>query len=151
VSSELESRVRDEVEALHEFFVGWFTGKLPLGALEKEFLPRFDADFHLIPPTGDLLTLGELQAALHRNHAANPDLQIAIRNVTVHKVLNDIVVATYEEWQRHEPASANLNSARISTVVLDQARSLKWLHVHEAWLPEAVAAAGFDATEDQSQ
>ena len=151
MSSELESRVREEIESLHEFFVGWFTGKLPTDALETEFLPRFDADFHLIPPTGDLLTLRELQAALRRSHAANPDLQICIRNVTVHRVLNDVVVATYEEWQQHAPTAAALNSARISTVVLDQARSLKWLHVHEAWLPEAVAAAGFAAAEDQSK
>lgn len=142
MSTQLESSVRNEVEALHKFFVGWFAGDLPMGVLETEFLPRFDRDFHLISPTGSILTLADLQTALQRSHATNPGLRIVVRNVKVHQILSGLIVATYEEWQRGAQDPMFANSARISTVVLDQTRSLRWLHVHESWLPAEVASAG---------
>ena len=134
--SNLASEVQNEVDALHRFFVGWFTGAIPLDALEAEVLARFDRDFRLISPTGDCLTLEELQAALRGSHAANPGLRISIRNVKVHRVLDSHVLATYEEWQQNAPGSAQSDSARISTVLFHRSQSLRWLHVHETWLPE---------------
>ncbi len=142
MNSTLESKVRNEVEALHRFFVGWFSGALPINSFEPEFLARFDRDFLLIPPAGALLTLGELQTALQRSHASNPDFRIAIRNVKVHRVLDNHILATYEEWQRNALASKPPDNARITTVIFSQAQSLQWLHVHEIWLPESIASAG---------
>lgn len=140
--SELESVIRDEVEALHVFFVGWFSGMLPVDDFEKEFLSRFDEEFLLIPPAGALLSLAEFQSAVRRSHGTNPDFRIAIRNVKLHRVLDDHVLATYEEWQRNALASTPPDNARIVTVIFRKAQSLQWVHVHETRLPESIASAG---------
>ena len=142
MSSKLESEVRDEIVALHEFFVGWFSGTLPTSAFETQFLPRFSPDFLLIPPAGILLTLEDFQAGLRASHGTNPDFRIAIRNVRLRGVLDSHLLATYEEWQRNALASKPPDNARIASVVFNRAPSLQWLHVHETWLPEAVALAG---------
>ena len=134
--------VRDEVEALHVFFVGWFSGMLPVDAFETDFLDRFDEDFLLIPPAGALLSRAEFQSAVRRSHGTNPDFRIAIRNVKLHRVLDDHVLATYEEWQRNALASTPPDNARIVTVIFRKARSLQWVHVHETRLPESIASAG---------
>jgi hypothetical protein len=57
MSSDVDQAVREEVEALHEFFVGWFSGSLSESAFESQFLQRFSEDFVRIPPAGGLLGL----------------------------------------------------------------------------------------------
>lgn len=53
---DLTARVRIEIESLHKFFVGWFSGALSEGRFEPDFFVRFAPDFLLIPPAGTLLT-----------------------------------------------------------------------------------------------
>jgi hypothetical protein len=142
MSSETEARVRAEVEALHEFFVGWFSGALPAAEFEPGFLSRFEADFLLVPPAGTLLSLDQLADGVEFAHATNPDFRIAIRNVTLRREIDGHILATYEEWQRNALASTPPENARIATVLFRDARPLRWLHIHETWLPEAVAQAG---------
>ena len=142
MSSTLESDVRDEIVALHEFFVGWFSGTLPKSAFETQFLSRFSPDFLLIPPAGTLLTLEDFQTGLRAAHGTNPDFRIAIRNVKLRRVLDSHILATYEEWQRNALASKPPDNARIASVLFNRNQSLEWLHVHETWLPEPVASAG---------
>jgi hypothetical protein len=137
----LEARVRDEVEALHRFFVGWFSGALAPDIFEAEFLARFDLDFVLIPPGGVFLSLDDFRASLRQAHASNPNFRIAIRNVKLQRTLDDHVVATYEEWQRNAIASTPADNGRIATVIFEKP-SLKWLHVHETWLPESITMEG---------
>jgi hypothetical protein len=72
----------------------------------------------------------------------NPTFRIAIRNVTVRRVLGGEVLATYEEWQRNALASTPPENARIATVLFKNSDSLEWLHIHETKMPEEVAAAG---------
>ena len=80
MNTTLESKVRDEIEALHDFFVGWFSGALPANAFKADFLDRFDREFLLIPPAGNLLKLDEFKGAVQQSHGSNPDFRIAIRN-----------------------------------------------------------------------
>ena len=91
----LESKVQNEIEALHNFFVGWFSGVLPNNAFESEFLERFDRDFLLVPPAGTVLTLDDFQSVVRKAHGTNPDFRIAIRNVQVHSVLGSHI---HETW-----------------------------------------------------
>ena len=56
VSADIKQVVRTEIEALHEFFVGWFSGILPDTSFDAGFLDRFDPDFLLVPPAGILLS-----------------------------------------------------------------------------------------------
>lgn len=138
----IAAAVQKEVEALHQFFVGWFSGALPTSEFEAGFLSRFDSEFLLIPPAGSKLTLSDLAASVRRGHASNPDFRIAIRNVRIHHVLDGHILATYQEWQRNALASTPPDNARIATVLFENSDRLRWLHIHETWLPPAVSAAG---------
>jgi len=142
MNTNIEDAIRTEVEALHERFVGWFTGQLPEAAFETEVLARFDPEFILIPPAGVVLDRDSLGEMLHSAHGSNADFRIAIRNVQLRQKLNGYLLATYEEWQRNALASDPPDNARVASVVFRQTEPLKWLHVQETWLPEAVAAAG---------
>jgi len=142
VTPRLEAQVRTEIEALHEFFVGWFTGALPESAFQEGFLDRFDADFILVPPAGVTLGIDELASGVHGAHATNPEFRIAIRNVRVRRVHGDWVLASYEEWQRNALASTPPDNGRAATVLFEIGEPMRWLHVHETWLPDEVLAAG---------
>lgn len=143
MNDQLLTRVQVEIEDLHEFFVGWFSGRVDESMFEQGFSVRFDPECLLIPPAGVILNMGQFAAAIRDNHDTNPEFRIAIRNVTVRRVFADKVVATYEEWQRCARASKPPENGRLATVLLeDQGSRLKWLHIHETWLPEDVQRAG---------
>jgi len=143
LSAELiESAIRQEIESLHEFFVGWFSGALPNSVFDAQFTRRFDPEFVLISPSGELLSLSQLSSGLRAAHGSNPDFRIAIREVQVRRTANSQVLATYQEWQRHALASAPPDNGRVATVLFNAADELRWLHVHETWLPAAQMAAG---------
>ena len=131
----VNARVLEEVESLHKFFEGWFSGALSKSELEPEFLCRFDPGFVLIPPTGRVLTLEELAAGLLASYGTRPDLRISIRNVKVRSVSGGHILATYEEWQQSGLAPEQVQNARITTAVFDSVGPLKWIHVHETWIP----------------
>ena len=140
----LQSAVREEIEALHRFFVGWFSGEIPESdaAFQKGFRSRFDDKFLLIPPAGLVLDLSQLESSIRAGHANNPEFRIAIRNVTVRQVFGDFLLATYEEWQRNALASTPPDNGRIASVVFQTGHRLRWIHVHETWMPKEVMAAG---------
>ena len=139
---DIEDIVREEVESLHRFFVGWFSGELAQDAFERGFAVRFAPDLVFIPPAGALLALDDLTPSIRNGHGSNPDFRIAIRNVKVHRVLENHIIATYEEWQRNALASKPPDNARIATVVFERTIPLTWLHIHETWMPEEIALAG---------
>ncbi|MEM7540081.1 MAG: hypothetical protein AAF384_00705 [Pseudomonadota bacterium] len=138
----LHEQVREEIEALHEFFVGWFSGQLPSDCFGEQFLSRFDPEFLLIPPAGTILSLDDLATAVRDNHASNPEFRIAIRNVTLRREFDGKVLATYEEWQRNARASKPPENARLASVLFEHGEPLTWLHIHETWMPEAIQTAG---------
>ena len=142
MTSTLEAIVREEVEALHRFFVGWFSGSVPMDSFDREFLSRFDSQFLLVPPAGELLSLGNLESGVRKAYGSNPDFRIEIRNVKLRRVLSNEVLATYEEWQRNALASKPRDNARIATVLFQKKEPLRWLHIHETWMPERIASAG---------
>lgn len=133
--------VKKEIEALHDFFVAWFTGKADEHEFEVGFLKRFDPDFHLIPPAGTILELNDIASSIRQGHASNPDFRIAIRNVQIRKVFDGHILATYEEWQRNALASTPPDNARLATVLFVNTQPLRWLHIHETWMPKHIAEA----------
>lgn len=135
MNSPFDAIVREEVESLHRFFVGWFSGTLPKSEWERGFLSRFDPEFVLIPPTGAVLGLDELAASLLASHATKPDFRITIQDVTVRRVSGDQILATYIERQDSGQGPEQYKSARITTAVFKNVEPLLWVHVHETWLP----------------
>ena len=142
MNEELTRAVRREVEALHEFFVGWFAGELPEEALNSAFVDRLGADFVLIPPGGIVVGRQDIANAIRDSRGSNADFRIAIRDVQIRQILDDYLVVTYEEWQRNALQSSPPDNGRLATALFRRGPPLEWLHVHETWLPEAVMAAG---------
>lgn len=144
MSSQLHTTVREEIEALHRFFVAWFSGSEPAtdAAFDNGFSQRFDHEFLLIPPAGTVLELSTLADSVRSRHGSNVDFKIAIRNVEIRRSWDDLVLVTYEEWQRNALVSTPPDNGRVATVLFHRGESLRWLHVHETWLPDAVMKAG---------
>ena len=141
----LEDAVSGEIEALHEFFVSWFGGQQPNteASFERGLASRLDMDFSLIQPGGVTLTRDALLNAIRAGHGSNPEFRIAIREVTLRRTIGAHVLATYEEWQRNAKASRPHENARVATVLLStDSDRMRWLHVHETWLPREVMEAG---------
>ncbi len=141
-TDDLHTRVEREIVSLHEFFVDWFGGTLEEAAFETDFVPRFSTDLVFIPPAGRLLGYPELETAIRERYSTNPDFRIQIRNVVVHRHFAGKVLATYEEWQRNALASTPPDNGRLATVLFEEGERLRWLHIHETWLPEEVMASG---------
>lgn len=137
----LESQVRQDIVELHEFFVGWYNGELPHSAYASEFEARLDPAFTIVMPSGVELDLPSLSVAMKASLGQKPGFRIEIRNVRLKHVAGTTVVATYEEWQRNSGNEPGRGSGRFSTVVMERVDSLKWLHVHETWLPQDVVAS----------
>lgn len=137
--------VRTEIESLHEFFVAWFTGAVENTdeVFARGFVERFDPDFLLIPPAGKQFKLEQLADSIRTAHGSNPEFGISIHHVALRHREGPLVLATYEEWQRNARASTPADNGRVATAlfrVTDE--RLRWLHVHETWLPAEVMAAG---------
>ena len=137
-SNNIEAAVRTEIEALHLFFVDWFSGQCSNNDeyFAQEFKQRFDPRFLLIPPAGTTLDLDALSQAVYTRYASNPDFRIAIRKVRVLREWDEYVLATYQEWQKNALASTPANNGRIATVIFHLDDRLTWVHVHETWLPQ---------------
>jgi len=140
--SPIEARVRHEIESLHEFFVGWFSGALPERVFESSFLDRFAPDLVFIPPAGALLGLEHLSSSVRSGYGTNPAFRVQIRAVRVRRHLDGHVLSTYEEWQRNALASKPPDNGRVATVLFSSGEPLQWLHIHETWLPKEVMMAG---------
>ena len=142
MSASLEARVREEIEDLHAFFVGWFGGSLDAGVFEARFLDRFAEDLVFVPPAGRLLGLDDLASSVRAGHATNPEFRVAIRRVQIQREFDGHVMATYEEWQRNALASTPPDNGRIASVLFEKGQRLVWRHIHETWLPDDVMRAG---------
>lgn len=147
-TSEAAAEVQSEIEALHDFFVGWFRGTISNDddTFQAGFARRFDPGFILIAPGGTVLPLATLTKAIRAGHGSNPEFRIAIRNVVLRRELGKHVVATYEEWQRNALNSTPSDNGRLSSALLERAPvapgGFAWLHLHECWLPDDIIAAG---------
>lgn len=140
----MRGAVREEVEALHRFFVAWFSGACAndQALFQHEFLHRLDDAFVLVPPAGLLLTRDGLGDSIRAAYGTNPDFRIAIRNLHVRRTWDGNLLATYEEWQRNALASTPPDNGRLASVLFATGGGFKWLHVHETWLPAEVMQAG---------
>jgi hypothetical protein len=137
----LEQDVTEEIEALHEFFVDWFGGKIAQeqDVFDSRFASRFSAACELIQPSGDTLSREVFFRAVKNSYGSSPDFRIAIRNVRVQLELpSGHSLITYEEWQRNAINSKPPDNARAASVLFSPKSTnspFQWLHIHETWLP----------------
>ncbi len=140
--SNVNVRVKQEIEDLHAFFCEWFGGNIPETHFERYFSARFARDLVFIPPAGRSLGLADLTQSIYKGYASNSDFRVQIRNVVVRHTFSDHVLATYEEWQRNALASTPADNGRIATVLFELGDQLIWHHIHETWLPLSVMEKG---------
>ena len=86
-------------------------------------------------PDGVLTERAALLAKLEAGHGGNDQFEIGIRNFVTRHQWDDYCLVTYEEWQKDRGvASARLSSALLRAAP-DVEEGVRWLAVHETWLP----------------
>jgi hypothetical protein len=120
-----------EVRELHAFFERWYCG-----AADPREIIRLDVladSFVMIGPDGREFDVQMVRASVEAAYGSR-STKFNIRNVAVRP---NAPIGTYEEWQTAE----GITTARISTAVMmpavDTPNGLRWLHLHETWLPDA--------------
>ena len=83
-----------------------------------------------------------LAGGFQQGYGSSKDFRIQIRDVAVRHEMGNRVLATYTEWQVGAKLSEQVNNARISTVLIEMGKPIRWLHIQETWLPKAVREAG---------
>ncbi len=142
------NQVVSEVEGLHDFFMDWYAGRCPRdqAVFANGAGSRMIDGFTIVMPGGGFLSRDEILPLIENGYGINDRFKIKIRNVQVLHETADIVLASYEEWQREAVNSTPPENGRLSSALFlrDPSRDsgLIWRHVHETWLPADVMAAG---------
>ena len=124
-----------EIEALHAFFVEWYTGTTDddaIARLEGALAP----DFEMVTPDGTRLdrdsVLENVRGSYERDEPGT--FAIEIRNVEVIAQLEGHALVRYEEWQDVDQET----TGRVSTILFRDATAapggLEWVDLHETWL-----------------
>lgn len=127
---------RAEVEELHAFFQAWLDGSLPNSdAVFSRFTAVTDPAFTLISPAGQVEDAAAAAQWIYAARGTRPGVRLWTDQHTLRCADERTAVVTYREWQ----TNAGVTTLRLSTAVLaaDPAapNGLRWLHVHETWLP----------------
>ena len=143
----MEARCEQEVRGFHAFLRDWLAGAVPRTA---ESFDRFSGvmgeGLEVIGPRGTVTGREPLVTefeGLHGELAADAGaFEIWIENYRCRWAEGDHALVTYEEWHRRRGEE----SARLSTALFRRAEAtpcgVKWLHVHETWLPGRAPAGG---------
>ncbi len=143
----MERQCEQEVRSFHAFLRDWLAGAVPRTAETfARFSGAMDAGVEVVSPLGTVTgrdALVEEFEALHGQLAADAEaFDIWIENFRCRWLLGDHAVVVYEEWHRRRGAT----SARLSTALFrrDEAApsGVRWLHVHETWLPGLAPEGG---------
>lgn len=136
--SHLHERCRQEVTELHQFFEDWFLGRLEQTPSEfARFSDAMAEGFHLVSPDGDMRPLAKLLEDLWQAHRVyvNTDFRIWVENIEVRRILPDTILVSYEEWQEVKDEKKGRISSAWLQPAEDAPEGLRWMHVHETWLP----------------
>jgi len=127
---------RLEAEALHRFIEAWMNASVEkTEAIFSRFSNAMDPDFIIIDPYGRSKTKNEIVDSFWNAFGSQAkSFKILIKNFNQRLVIQNMVIATYEEWQITEK-----ESARLSTIVYKmnpENNKPLWYHLHETWLTD---------------
>ena len=131
---DLVSLAHDEIVELHDFFVEWFTDRVPdTDEAYARFADATHPEFTMVVTVGQTLDRDAVLGFVRRAHSSRSgDFRIEIRGFEPRVVGDDVVLVTYEEWQFD---GDDLLSARTSSAyfVTDPSAPLgiSWRHLHE--------------------
>jgi hypothetical protein len=136
--SETLAEVRAEIETLHEFFTGWFSGALPASdeVFARDLTDHLHPDFEIVLPSGTVHDRDGLLTPVRQAWGTNPDFSAVVRDV---RVLGEwpqagagLVLATYVEGQCAARNTTPADNLRHATVLFERrAERLVWRHLHE--------------------
>ncbi len=125
-----------EIRDLHAFFVDWRAGRLPHTDEAFDRMVRvMHPEFIIIPPNGKLEKLAPLLGRLEVGHGSNDAFEIDIRNFVPRQEWDGHCLVTYEEWQNDRGSKSGRLSSALFTAAPDIDEGVRWLAVHETWLP----------------
>jgi hypothetical protein len=135
---EIESLVEKEIVDLHEFFEGWFSGRLTGNEISVLDDVIHD-DFMLITPHADQINKSNLIEIINSNHGKTIDQKIWVENIQIRSTYNGVILATYTECQmKNEVETCRISSALFKKD--DIARNkIKWIHLHETFIETKLA------------
>ena len=137
-----------EVDDLHNLFLAWYAGQ---PAKDRDWYDqtigaRMDAQFSIVSPSGTTLTQEDILTLIYEGYGLSREFSIKTRNANLLRLDGNVVLVSYEEWQHHAVNTPVSQNGRISTALLavdnTQPNGLRWLHVHETWLPDEIQKAG---------
>lgn len=146
----MEELIEREIAASYRFFADWFAGRLPReeAVLAAHFVGRLDPGFALIDPTSRMIDAAQLGRELWHGHGISDRFEITSDQLRVRHSDGTAVLVTYREWQRNAVRSTPPNNGRSCSAVfrIDEAAEsgLRWVLVHETWLPDDEVAAHFE-------
>ena len=137
--SETLAQVRAEVETLHDFFTGWFSGALPESGevFARGLADHLHPEFEIVLPSGTVHDRDGILTPVRRDWGANPGFNATVRDV---RVLGEwpaagLVLATYVEVQTGARNTTPADNLRHATVLFERAAGrLVWRHLHETAL-----------------
>lgn len=128
---------RREIEALHAFFVEWYTGRLENDAatrIERALTP----DFEMVTPAGDRRGYADVVDGIRGRYASHDrgSFEIDIRNVETRHAVDEHRLVRYEEWQ----TTPGKTTGRVSTVLFGADAGapggVVWHDLQETWLDD---------------
>ncbi len=136
--SETVAEVRAEIEALHDFFTGWFNGTLPESGevFAHGLADHFHPDFEIVLPSGTVHDRDGILTPVRQAWGTNPEFRAVVRNV---RILGEwpqagagLVLAAYVEDQSGARNTTPADNLRHATVLFERrAGRLVWRHLHE--------------------
>lgn len=142
--------IEKEIIEIHGFFVAWFLAQCEKSEqlFHENLTSHFDENFIIIPPGGNRINGKDLFPSLWQGYGYNHEFNIQIRKVQTTQVpgFPEVIIATYEEWQRGARANdSESTNGRVSSAVFykdsQQPNGVKWLHLQETWLPKTIVDA----------
>ncbi len=134
------AEVRAEIEALHDFFTGWFNGTLPESGevFAQGLTDHLHPDFEIVLPSGTVCNRDGLLTPVQQAWGTNPEFRAVVRDV---RVLGEwrpgesgagLVLATYVEVQTGARNTTPADNLRHATVLFERSSEhLVWRHLHE--------------------
>ena len=130
----LEAAARHEIEALHGFFVAWFTGQgddLDFRLCEA----AFGDGFEMVAPDGRRHERGEVvQRLLQARGNAQGAFEIAVINPRKIWSAGDAIVMGYVEHQLRDSQSTRRRSVALLTREPTAPRGMHWQSLAETWM-----------------
>ena len=136
--SDTLAEVRAEIETLHDFFTGWFSGTLPESGevFARGLGDHLHPEFEIVLPSGTVFDRDGLLGPVRQAWGASPDFRAVVRDV---RVLGEwpqagagLVLAAYIEDQSAARNTIPPDNLRHSTVLFERlAGRLVWRHLHE--------------------